>query len=87
MTDDRAPFREARLAGKAIHQAQRLARAQTVIGELGQSALVQSVGGLIRLRVGDEIGDEYAAMKLTPEAAVRLAAILTKAASAIEETP
>jgi hypothetical protein len=31
MTDDRAPFREARLAGKAIHQQQRLDRADLAI--------------------------------------------------------
>lgn len=56
----------------------------TVIGKYGHQAIVQPRDGYIRLWVADETGRSTSAVLLKPEAAERLARILTQTKAIVE---
>jgi hypothetical protein len=83
MTDDRAPFREAREHGLRQRHEQRLARARTVDGQFDDKAQVEAGRGTVYLKV---VGDHYeSTIALSPDNARELAALLTS--TAVEATP
>jgi hypothetical protein len=84
MSEDRSEMEAARLAGLQRRHETREARAQTVIGKYGHHAIVQPRDGYVRLWVADETGSSTSAVLLKPEAAERLARILTQTKAIVE---
>lgn len=80
----RASQAERRAAGLKARHETRQARAQTVIGEWDQQAVVQAEREWVRLVVADETGESFSAIRLAPEAAERLAKILLQTKAIIE---
>ena len=84
--DDRAEMQERRKHGLEARHETRVERAQTVIGELEQQVRVQPELAFVRVVVANEEGEHVAALRLTPDAAERLANILLQT-KAVVETP
>ena len=84
MADERAEFEAARVAGLKARHETRVERATTVVGEHDARATVQAYRGCVRLWVSDEDGTSGASVLLPPEAAERLALILTQTKTIVE---
>ena len=84
LMSDREQFEAARAAGLKARHETRVERATTVVGEHDARATVQAYRGCVRLWVSDEAGTSGASVLLPPEAAERLARILTQTKTQVE---
>ena len=84
MSDDRAEMQTNREHGLKARHETRVERATTVVGEHDARATVQAYRGCVRLWVSDEDGTSGASVLLPPEAAERLALILTQTKTIVE---